>query len=311
MPLSLRQVRYFVAVAERGSVSRAAQDIGTSPSTVAEALKALQGHLGAALFYRSAKGLTLTHKGHQFLRHAQNILATVSSAERAVHVDDRPVAGEVNLGVTSLVAGYYLADLLAGYRRAYPNVRVSVVVDCRDYVEHLLVNGELDIAALIVSNLANQMALESEVLVTSTYRLWLPASHPLLAHDSVRLGDLHDEPFIVLSVDELEQSSAAFLRAAGVRPPIALRTSSVEAVRSLVATGAGIAILPDLAFRPWSLEGDRLEIRALTDRLPTVDVGLSWRRGAPLSALAANFLDVAREHRPQARHGWSSDQLFR
>lgn len=301
MVLSLRQVRYFVAVAERGSVTRAAHDIGASPSTVAEALKALQDHLRATLFYRSAKGLSLTHQGHQFLRHAENILATVSSAERALHIDDDPVEGEVNLGVTSLVAGYYLADLLARHRRAYPNVKVSVVEDGRDYIEHLLVNGELDIAALIVSNLANQMALESEVLVTSSYRLWLPASHALVAHDSVPLESLSEEPFIVLGIDELEQSSAAYLRAAGIRPPIALKTSSVEAVRSLVATGAGVTILPDLAFRPWSLEGDRLEIRPLADRLPTLDVGLSWRRGAPLTAAAANFLEVAREHRPRPR----------
>lgn len=301
MALTLRKVRYFMAVAERGSLSRAAQDLGTSPSTVAEALKALQDDLRAQLFVRTAKGLTLTHKGHQFLRHAQNILATVSSAERSLRADDQPMIGEVHLGVTGLVAGYYLADLLARHRRAYPNVRVEVIEDSREYVEHLLVNGELDIAALIVSNLGNQMALESEILVNSAYRLWLPASHRLLDLDEVRLSDLRNEPFILLGIDELEQSSAAYLRAAGVRPPIALRTSSVEAVRSLVATGAGITILPDLAYRPWSLEGDRIEIRPIVDALPTLEVGLSWRRGAPLSPAAANFLEVAREHRPALR----------
>ena len=303
MALTLRKVRYFMAVAECGSLSRAAMDLGTSPSTVTEALKSLQDDLGAQLLVRTAKGLTLTHKGHQFLRHAQNIVAAVNSAERSLRADDQPVVGEVHLGVTELVAGYYLADLLARHRRAYPNVRVEVVEDSREYVEHLLVNGELDIAALIVSNLGNQMALESETLVNSAYRLWLPANHSLLERGEIHLGDLKSEPFILLGIDELEQSSAAYLRAAGVRPPIALRTSSVEAVRSLVATGAGITILPDLAFRPWSLEGDRLEIRTVVDELPTVDVGLSWRRGAPLSPAAANFLEVAREHRPSIRTG--------
>jgi DNA-binding transcriptional LysR family regulator len=67
----------------------------------------------------------------------------------------------------------------------------------------------------------------------------------------------------------------------------------VEAVRSLVATGAGLAILPSLVYRPWSLEGDRIEIRDVSGDLPTVQVGLAWRKGAPLSAPAHNFVRTA------------------
>ena len=69
-------------------------------------------------------------------------------------------------------------------------------------------------------------------------------------------------------------------RLAGVRPLVAVRTQSVEAARSLIATGAGVAILPDLAYRPWSLEGDRIEARDLTEAIPPVEVAVAWRRGA-------------------------------
>ena len=78
-----------------------------------------------------------------------------------------------------------------------------------------------------------------------------------------------------------------------MRPEIALRTRSVEAVRSLVATGAGLAILPSLVYRPWSLEGDRIEIRDVSGDLPSVQVGLAWRRGAPLWGPALNFVRTA------------------
>jgi DNA-binding transcriptional LysR family regulator len=74
---------------------------------------------------------------------------------------------------------------------------------------------------------------------------------------------------------------------------VAFRTRSVEAVRSLVATGMGLAIMPDLIYRPWSLEGDRIDIRDVSGDLPSVQVGLAWRRGAPLPDLARDFVRLA------------------
>jgi DNA-binding transcriptional LysR family regulator len=75
-----------------------------------------------------------------------------------------------------------------------------------------------------------------------------------------------------------------------------MRTASVEAVRSLVATGAGLSILPDVLYRPWSLDGDRLEVRNIFEEMPTVDIGIAWRRGLTLSDTTQHFLLVAREH---------------
>ena len=87
----------------------------------------------------------------------------------------------------------------------------------------------------------------------------------------------------MLAVDEIQESAEAFWRERGLRPEIAFRTRSVEAVRSLVATGAGVAVLPDLVYRPWSLEGDRIEARPTVEPLPPVRVGVVWRRGSRLS----------------------------
>jgi DNA-binding transcriptional LysR family regulator len=102
-----------------------------------------------------------------------------------------------------------------------------------------------------------------------------------------------EEALIVLSVDEVEEVTGRYWRQAGVRPKVAFRTRSVEAVRSLVATGAGLAVLPDLAYRPWSLEGDRIEARAIEEPLPELTVGVAWRRGLPLPAVAETFIDLA------------------
>ena len=97
----------------------------------------------------------------------------------------------------------------------------------------------------------------------------------------------------MLSVEEIEEGTASLLASLGARPNVAFRTRSVEAVRSLVATGMGLAILPDLIYRPWSLEGDRIEIRDVSGDLPAVQVGLAWRRGAPLGDVTRDFIRLA------------------
>ena len=84
----------------------------------------------------------------------------------------------------------------------------------------------------------------------------------------------------------------------GKPPRVAFRTRSVEAVRSLVATGAGIALLPELIYRPWSLEGDRIEARDVSASLPVVHVGVVWRRGAEISETARRFVSNAQKYGP-------------
>jgi len=297
MAFTIRQLQFFVAVAEQGTVSGAAQNLSISQSSVTEAIKELEGDLGVELFDRHPRGLNITHKGHQFLRHATKILADVSDARRAFLGDQMVAGGRLQLGVTSLVAGYVLSDLLARYRRAYPGVEVSAIEDNGDYLEHLLVGGKLDIAVMVTSNLRDRTALQSEILEVSTYRLWLPLSHKLASADAIGVSDIASEPLIMLTVDEIEENTGKLLSAIGARPHVAFRTRSVEAVRSLVATGAGVALLPDLVYRPWSLEGDRIESRDISGALPVVQVGTVWRRGSGLPQSARDFIGLAQSQR--------------
>lgn len=293
--MTLRQIRHFIAVAETGSISAAAQAVFISQSTLTLAIQQLEEEIGVSLFNRHAKGMSLTHQGHQFLRQAHLILATVDNAKRSLQQSTDTVAGSLTIGVTSLVAGYYLADLLTRFQRAYPNVEIRVLEDERPYIEHLLVSGEIDVGVLILSNLEDRHALQTEVLTHSPLRLWLPPQHALLELDSISLADIVSEPLIQMNVDEMGLNAQRIWSAAGLQPNITLRTSSTEAVRSLVAAGLGISIQPDMTYRPWSLEGDILEARAVVDLTQTLDVGLAWRRGTARPALVDPFLTVARE----------------
>lgn len=296
--LSLRQIRYFVTAAETESVSRAAHELRISQSSITAAIQGLEYELGATLFVRHAKGVRLTPEGHRLLRHARRVLAAVSDARRAVAAESDLEGDELNIGVTRLVSGYYLADFVARFTRLFPHIRVHVIEDDRDYIEHLLVNGELDVGLMLISNLQDRQALAFEILVRSAWRAWLPSGHALLAKQILEFADIAEEPIILLDIDELTENTAQIWAREGLSPHIVLRTASVEAVRSLVGMGVGLATLPDMTYRPWSLEGDRLEARDLADRFPTIDVGLVWRRGGPLPAPAGMFLELCREHSP-------------
>ena len=293
MAFTLRQLQFFIAAAEQGSVSGAARALSISQSSVTEAIKALEDDLGVTLFDRQARGIDITHKGSAFLRHARQILADVATARTTFQEDAETATGRLSLGVTSLVAGYVLSDILSRFRRAFPQVELNVIEDNGDYLQHLLIGGELDVAVLLTSSVKDRMALHVETLLVSPYRLWLPLAHPLAQQEAITLDQLAGQPLIQLMVDEIEDSTRSLMAALAVKPQIAFRTRSVEAVRSLVATGAGLAILPSLVYRPWSLEGDRIEIRDVSGDLPSVQVGLAWRRGAPLAPPALNFIRSA------------------
>ena len=296
MAFTLRQLQYFVAVAESGTVSGAAKSLSISQSSVTEAIKELETDLGTTLFERHSRGLNITHKGHQFLRHATTILSSVSDARNSFDQMTKEESGSLCLGVTSLVAGYVLSDILSRYRRAYPGIKLNATEDDGGYLEHLLIGGELDVAVMVISNLQERDALQAETLEKSPYKLWLPMGHPIMTKQEIRAGDISSEPLIMLTIDEIETTTAKMLRSLGAKPNVAFRTRSVEAVRSLVATGAGISLLPDLVYRPWSLEGDRIECRDVAGQFPEVQVGLVWRRGSPLSRAAQNFIAIAQAH---------------
>lgn len=302
MNITLRQISYFVATAEGGTVSGAAASLGISQSAITESIKTLEAETGAVLFDRHSKGVSLTYQGHKFLRHARLIMAAVADTGRSLHARPEAITGVLNLGVTSLVAGYYLADLLARFRRVFPKVQVQVVEEERPYLEHLLVNGELHLALMLVSNLEDRAALDCVTLEQSRSRLWIAPSHGFAAREHVTISEVASEPLIVLTIDEVSTVTRQWWAQRGLRfNDVVLNTSSVEAVRSLVATGAGVAVLPDMAFRPWSLEGDRLEARVFDDELPTIDVGLAWRRGSALGETSRMFLILAQERSTRLR----------
>ncbi len=295
MNFTFRQIRYFVAVADSFSVSRAAAELHISQSAVTSAIRELETELGAPLFERNPRGVTLTTQGHQFLLHARRILGAMTEASHSLKAVAQQDQGRLTIGVTTLVAGYYLSEALGRFRRAFPAVQIEVKEDEQPFLEHQIVNGEVDVGILMTNRTIRQEAFDTELLTRSPLRLWLAANHPLCAESTLSLTALGEESMISLTADQLDQNHR--WRPASLRhlPRIVLRTASVEAVRSLVASQLGVALLPDFAYRPWSLEQERVEARPIKEPIPAIDIGLAWRRGSRLDWTAREFIDIARD----------------
>jgi DNA-binding transcriptional LysR family regulator len=279
--LTLRQLKYFVATAELGQISQAAIQLTISQSAVTSAIRELEDSLGTQLFMRTATGVTLTHTGRRFLNQAYTILSSVDEAMRIPNLEST-LCGTLAIAASYTVLGYFLPHHLLRLNTLYPRLTIQLHELNRESIEEGLIAGRYDMAVLLTSNVSNP-DLVLEPVIHSVRRLWVCAHHPLLKREYVTLADVAPEPFVMLTVDEAAYTALRYWNETPYRPNVKLRTSSVEAVRSMVANGSGVAILSDMVYRPWSLEGRRIETIQLRDPVPPMSVGLAWRRNVEMS----------------------------
>ena len=298
---TLKQFRYFLAVTEAGSVASAARMINIAQSALTKSVHEMEDTLGLRLFERSSKGMVLTQAGHRLQASARKVIAAVAEASMIDRGRPDALTGSLTIGVTSLVAGYYLADLFARFQRSHASVKITVVEDAPQFLEHLLINGEIDLAIMVTNALGDPQALVVEALTSSPNRVWLAASHQLAQQSELTLAQCAQVPQIVLETDRVGDVLRAVWARHGLRPEVLLRTSSLEAARSLVGVGAGLTILPDFLYRPWTLDADHIEVRSLRDAVPSIDVGLVWRRGTRTRDVVGEFIEAAREQSAGSR----------
>lgn len=291
MSYNLRHLKYFIATAELGQVSRAAIELSVSQSAVTAAIRELEAVLGARLFERSSLGMSLTEAGQRFLASGYDIIAKVDESLRAS--DSLALKGRLEIAASYTVIGYFLPVHLDRLARTLPDVKLILREMSRTALEDALVSGQIDIGVALTSNITNP-EISSETLIRSPRRLWLPSRHPLLARGKVTLAEVSKEPYVMLTVDEAAHTSQRYWAGTRFEPQVILRTSSIEAVRSMVANGQGISILSDMVYRPWSLEGRRLETAEIVDEVPAMDVGLVWRQGSTFTPVMTAFRNYFR-----------------
>ncbi|MDY7548975.1 LysR substrate-binding domain-containing protein [Glaciimonas sp. Gout2] len=287
--LTLRQLRYFVAVAHAQQISLAAIEENVSQSTISNGVIAIEEELGVRLFDRLPQGVALTSEGQDFLRHAKHILESVRDAVESPRFKEKTLSGTVRIAASYTLLGYFLPEQMARFRASYPDVEIHLQDMNRRDVEDAVLAGEVDIGIVILSNVQQQSRFEHAVLVRSRRQLWVAPNHPLAQIRSPSLKDIAEFPYLLLTTDEGEHSALDYWKKNRLHPNIVMRTGSIEALRGLVGHGFGVTVLSDMVFRPWSLEGKRIEARPVFDMVPHMDAGMLWKRQPTFSEAAQAF----------------------
>jgi len=287
--VTLRQLRYFVAAAETGQFSMAATRAHVSQSAITNAVLLLEASLGVRLFDRKPHGVSLTAEGHGFYQRTRHILDSLEDALREPRFQAHHLKGAVRIGASYTVLGYFLPPLLARFRANYPDLGLDLHDMNRAEIENAVENEEIELGVVILSNVTERDRFGHHVLLRSRRQLWTSVDHPLLKKDNAALEDIAAYPYIQVTVDEGELSTQRYWQARGIAPNVAFRTGAVEALRGLIAHGFGVTILSDMMYRPWSLEGKKIESRPILDVVPDMEVGLIWKRGAELARPADAF----------------------
>ncbi|MCF8783957.1 LysR family transcriptional regulator [Rhodococcus ruber] len=241
--MELRQLAYFVAVAEEANFTRAAHRVHISQSGISAQIRQLEHDLGAALFDRSTRAATLTAAGRAALPHARAALASAAAARQAVEEVTTLIRGRLVVGMVTACTVTGLFDALAAFHRAHPGVEITLVEDASDRLVERVRAATVDLA-LVGTAAAPPPGLEALTLVSEPIVAAVPPGHPLTGRAPLTLADVCAHP--VVSMPPGTGIRTVFDRAcaaAGLRPDIALQASSPDTVADLAARGLGVAIL--------------------------------------------------------------------
>ena len=287
--MNFRHLKFFVATAESGQVSRAATQLSISQSAVTSAIKELESELGTSLFFRTAQGMEMTEAGRGFLASTREILEKLDLAKRMAQRQS-PAKGSISIASNYTVIGYFLPLHLDSLQHMYPNLDIRSSELNREGIEEGLLSNRFDLAVGLTSNIANS-ELKTKTLLRSSRRLWAANSHKFIREGKATFEDISREDYIMLTVDEAAHTTMRYWSLSALKPKVTLRTSSVEAVRSMVANGQGVTILSDMVYRPWSLEGRRIGTAVTDYEIPSMDIGLAWRKGVEIRKPVASVIE--------------------
>lgn len=300
-PVTLRHLRYFVATADTGKIQLAAEKVHMSPSAVADAIKNLEEILGTELFNRHRTGVELTFDGYRFLDSAKSILRQLNDSIFSFQNEATNIEGEFAIGASFSVMGYYLPIPLSRFEKVYPNLKVGLIERTRKDLEQLLLANQIDIAFMITSNISISQGVEVKTLFRSERTLWCSERHRFAEMSQVSMAEIAKEKYIMLVTDEAEENIDQIWRRYGRKPNIWVKTQSVEAVRGFISREQGVAILSDLLFRPWSLDGTRIISKPIEEPIPTMNLGIVWKSGNNQSRGEKLFIEFlirdAKQHR--------------
>lgn len=289
---TLKQLSYFVATAEHSSTLRAAQALSVSQPAISMAIKHLEDAFGQRLFVRRhAQGVVLTPFGRRKLAEARHL---IDCAYVMSDPESERLSGHLEVGLFTTLAPLYAPGLLRRFREAYPGVAVNLREATLEQLHRELDSGTIELALLYDLDIAAD--IRRFVLGEVTPYALLPVGHPLAEQEAVSVRGLARHPFVLIDLPGSRDAFLSIFKASDVAPPEIIRCTSLEMVRGLVASGAGVSILVTRPAGDLSYDGHGLACRDLSEPVPRQAVILAAAAGAPLTHLARAFVETSQEY---------------
>lgn len=282
MTADIQKVRAFVAAAETGGFTSAAEALGVSQPSVSRMIGDLEEEWGVRLFERGRGGISLTPEGEELLPWARDLRTAAVRLDGAVSEVRGSGRGRLCIGTFSSVATHWLPPVMARFTRDHPGVSYELLEGDYSELERWVREGRVEFAftSLPSADDMDQTFLEDDELMAV-----LPEGHPLASKDRVPRGDLCGEPFMLLEKGGRAEIWNAFAEE-GLRPDVRYTTWDDYSIMSMVESGMGVSVLPSLILR-------RIPYRVVTRPLEPPAyrrIGVISRRGGRLSTNARTFL---------------------
>jgi LysR family transcriptional regulator, hydrogen peroxide-inducible genes activator len=290
--MELHQLRYFVAVAETGNFTRAAERSHVSQPSLSQQISKLESEIGHKLFHRLGRKAVVTEAGMAFLERAKRILFEVENA--AKELGDHPSLGRrITVGAVQTVMPYLMTPLFAKLRDSHPNLLINAQEDFRSNLLRGVVEGDLDLAVVPLPVKDHRISIEP--LLTEPLLLVVGNRHRIATRTEINITDLAEETFISMGDSSaLAAQIRAFFGDQKFQPRIGYRCAQVATLKQFIGMGMGISLLPQLA--RLADDRDSLTYLRLTGSAPTRELVIIRHLQRYQSRGVEQFLTLLREH---------------
>lgn len=278
--LTLRQIRYFEALARLGHFGRAAEDCGVTQPALSMQIREMEEMLRVKLVERTPAGVRLTPIGEDAAVRARALLAGVGDFERSLRDHGRLLQGRLRLGVIASVGPYLLPRLLPELARRFPKVEIALSESLTEHLVGELVHGDLDV--VILSLPLVHPALETRALFDDPFVLAVPEAAEGYPGPVVRADAVDPDGLLLLEDGHcLRDQALNVCRHADARRLRRFGASSLSTLAQLVANGQGVTLLPDMFVRSEGISLPRVRLIPFAPPAPFRTIGLAWRRTLP------------------------------
>ncbi|MBB2169340.1 LysR family transcriptional regulator [Gluconacetobacter aggeris] len=274
--IDIRQMRYFVVLAETLHFGRAAERLHLSQPPLSRQIAALEKELGVRLLERHSRHATLTHAGRRFLADSKAVLAAFDQACLNAQLAERGQLGELSIGFMMYATYTVIPGLVRRYVANYPMVHTRLREVVPGSLAADLLAGRFDAGIMFDPGFIR--GLETSAILSEPLCLAVPADHPLAVRPLIEAKDLEDEPLIAAPVEVssmLRDAIVQYCRSGGFEPTIRLETQLQHTIVNLVAEGLGIALVPQ-GIRKVTVAGT---IFRDLENAPIVNHVVAWRPG--------------------------------